>query len=189
VKALQARTAESGAIHHRSGSANIYDGDWPHADRLRICRGYLAGLSADVVELGCGTGDICGPSSTSRMVLGFDVNPECIKIAKQRFPNGCFLVQELDKIEPVKTDCLVLCEVLEHLSDPAGLVKKWAPFAQHLIVSHPLDEAEDSTLSAGDHQWSFNEADFRKWFEGFELQHQVVKMGSFDCIIGFGKKL
>lgn len=52
----------------------------------------------------------------------------------------------------------------EHLEDPTTLVRKWLPKCKAAVISHPLDEPLDSMLAAGDHCWSFSEADLLGWF-------------------------
>lgn len=194
MKPIQQRSADEGVGHHRTTGPRVYDGDWVHDNRLREVRKliakYLPFCSKDIIELGCGTGDISGPFAEEAMVLGFDCNDDAVKLAKKRFPLGCFMQGEIDKLYPTHCGVLVLSEVLEHLHDPLGLVKKWGALCEYMVISHPLDEDVRSGLSGGDHQWSFDEKDFAEWFQGFQiLDKQVVEMGSYRCILGAGKRI
>lgn len=97
---------------------------------------------------------------------------------------------EIDRADtPCEPDVVVLCEVLEHLPDPARVVQQWLPWSKASVISHPLDEEENCGLSAGDHQWSFSEQDFKSWFElgGHRLVHQeIFQMGGYKIIMGMG---
>ncbi len=146
-----------------------------------------------IVELGCGTGDICGPHVKHAEVVGFDVNPAAIRVAKQRFPGGMFVEKPIENVSLLGADCdiLVMCEVLEHLEDPLQRVKVLGPQAKFMLVSHPLDEALNSDISGGEHRWSFDMDDFHEWFRA--AGHRLLKtglfqMGMYRMVIGLGRR-
>jgi hypothetical protein len=196
VKPLRERNREDGEKLHAKIEPRIYEGEWPHDARLKrvweLLRQYIESCAdKSITELGCGTADLSGPLSSAFEVLGFDCSAAAIDEAKKRWPQGMWLAMNLDDVFPAKTGILVMCEVLEHLPDPKSVVKKWAPFAEYMVISHPLGEPEGD-LSGGEHQWEFDEADLRAWFtdNGFEVMSlETVKMGAFTDGIAIGRRI
>lgn len=168
------------------GPPRLYEHDNCQAPRIKKAREYVSRCEpASIVEFGCGTGDICGPWGF--LVHGIDANPESLAIARARYPLGNWN----NDSTPHLCDVIVLCEVLEHLEDPAGLVRKWLPRAKNSVISHPLNESLNSPLSGGEHQWSISEKDFDGWFEigGHELvEKEQFQMGAYTIIIGRGRR-
>lgn len=194
MRAIQHRSPEDGIRHHVAiFPPRVYETDRAHAPRIAKTRGYLelaiggrTGLT--IVELGCGTLDVSGPSAEQHTVYGFDCNELAIRAAKQRWPSAhlCSVL-----LGPCHCDVLVLCEFLEHIPNPDSLVKDWLPLAHSCVISHPLNEDASKGLSAGEHQWVFDEADFRNWFEigGHKLlEHESFMLdGGMPIILGRGE--
>ena len=190
--ALQERTIHAGIAHHAAIFPRIYEADVIHLPRIERARKMVkACLPVErIVELGSGTCDISGPFSTQSEVRAYDCNRGALAVAVERYPS----LQRTGNIpnEPEACDLLVLCEVLEHLPYPADLVKAWLPLAANVIISHPLNGDRDSDHSAGEHQWSFDHADFESWFElgGHELiERDCIRIGGcYDIVFGRGKR-
>jgi 2-polyprenyl-3-methyl-5-hydroxy-6-metoxy-1,4-benzoquinol methylase len=151
------------------------------------------GKQAKIIELGCGTGDISGPYAAEHDVVGIECSPSCAAEAKKRFRWMKVRTESIAEARPEPCDVLILCEVLEHLAEPMELVKKWAPLAKAMVISHPLDEQilrnQGIDLSAGEHQWAFNGADLNAWFteNNFEVcDVQTFPMGSYTDILAYG---
>lgn len=144
--------------------------------------------NSHITELGCGTCDISGSFSFRNDVYAYDCNPEALEIALDRFP----LLKATGPIpEAEPCDILILCEFLEHIPDPLTLIKAWLPLAGEVVISHPLNGDLVRDLSGGEHQWSYNEEDFKRWFAigGHEVIHQeIFQMGGYEIIIGRGKR-
>lgn len=195
---LQERTLESGWGHHQRDPVRVYAEDPVQKDRIKRAQKYLRDIIADgvghhskILELGCGTGDISGPFCYSNRVVGIDVASQQIQKARERFPNGEWLMGPVEYYASGPWDVIVMCEFLEHIEEPKKLVERWLPNASHAIISHPINEPVNSQLSAGDHCWSYTEEDFKKWFEigGHEIQdQQIFQMGAYDIALGWSKK-
>lgn len=146
--------------------------------------------NSHITELGCGTCDISGAFSFRNDVYAYDCNPAALDIAIERYPLLCKVGPIPD--EPQPSNVLIICEFLEHISDPQALVKAWLPLADEVVISHPLNGDLVRDLSGGEHQWSYNEEDFKQWFAigGHEIVHQeIFQMGCYEIIIGRGKRV
>jgi|WetSurMetagenome_2_1015567.scaffolds.fasta_scaffold01762_2 hypothetical protein len=144
-----------------------------------------------IIELGCGAADISGPfSEEGHTVTGFDVVPEAYRVCAERWPKMWFHLGPIEDVVPVSCDVLILCETLEHLYDPIGLVAGWGPLAEWMLVSHPLDEWPP--IEPG-HIWSYERADFENWFRiaGMKMvEAYTFEMGPFkNMAIGLGRRL
>jgi trans-aconitate methyltransferase len=198
MKALKQRDAEAGLEFHREIVPRIYAGDEVQRHRIGRSREMVAWcIGADysrkrglrIVELGCGTMDISGPFSKAHTVYGVECNEEAVRIAAERWPDAHLNVVSL---QPESCDVLILCEFLEHIPDPLSLVKAWLPLAEQVVISHPLNGDLKEDLSGGEHQWSFDAADFERWFEigGHKLiESEVFKMEGYDIILGRGQRV
>ena len=189
MKAMKERTAEAGELLHAMIAPRVYEGDWSHGERIDKTRALVAKTNAGtIIELGCGTADICGHFADNAAVWGYDCNEKALVLAMERYPS---LEVGLGIPEPRKCDCLILCEYLEHIPNPIEVIQAWLPLAKFSVISHPLDEELDSNLSAGEHQWSFDMEDFERWFT--LGGHKLVEMEVFDmphkCILGLGERI
>ncbi len=195
MKALKQRDSAAGLALHEKSEARIYYVDkGVHKERIERTWKMIRKCIPDrrrerIVELGCGTGDIIGAFCGRNLVTGFDCNAEALKMAQSRFPS--LSVGPIPE-EPVKANILILCEFLEHLADPVALVKAWLPLAEQVVISHPFNGDIKGDLSGGEHQWSYDAADFENWFAvgGHKLvESEVFKMEGYDIILGRGKRI
>lgn len=91
---------------------------WLREKRINISRPYIKGR---VLDYGCGVGmlaEFCLPNA----YLGVDFDKESIQTAKTRYPNFRF---DLDVSEAEKFDTIISLAVIEHVSNPASLLKKF----------------------------------------------------------------
>jgi len=195
---LKERAADAGVEHHRKLEVRVYEGDWAQRPRIAKARALVGravaevGREVHILELCCGTADISGPFAATCSVRGFDCNRAALEEAMRRFPRGAWQLAAVESLTPETCDVLILCETLEHLADPVGLVKASLPLAKHSVISHPLDEPMGSGLSNGDHQWSFTLDDFKGWFAlgGHELvEYELFEMGAYKAVIGRGRRI
>jgi len=199
VRQMKVRTVLEGVEHHKQNPVRVYANDGVQNLRIANARKYvfgaLGGLSEGmrtIVELGCGVLDISGPLSPMHEVIGVECSPNTAQRAKEMYPKAMVSIQPVEEVVPFPCDVLVLCEVLEHLMDPLGIVDKWLPMARTAVISHPLNEPLDSGLAGGDHCWSFSEKDLRHWFflGGHELQAQeAFQMGSYQIGLARGARI
>lgn len=180
--------------HLADGRAPIFEEQQP--GRIRRCRAMLDVASASldypltIWEPGCGAADISGPKSFLHTVYGCDVTDEAERIVALRFPMMHFMKLRLEEIEPQPCDVLVLCELLEHIEDPVGLVERWAPLAKRVLIGHPL--APPGTDPEPGHIWSYEMEDFNDWFRiGGHAQRDVetFPMNGYErMVLGWGER-
>lgn len=103
---------------------------WLRRARLAAVRDRLAGR---VLDYGCGVGELARSVAPERY-LGVDVDPASVASAAARFPRHRFATVDpggawLDSLENARFDTLVLLAVLEHVPEPASLLRR---LARHL---------------------------------------------------------
>jgi 2-polyprenyl-3-methyl-5-hydroxy-6-metoxy-1,4-benzoquinol methylase len=95
--------------------AFIYNGDWG-----KFSLNYLEIINAvkkefklnpkSALDIACGTGNLIGELSKKGLdVVGTDLPPEMIKVAKKNFPKVKFYVQDMSKLDINKKFDLILC--------------------------------------------------------------------------------
>jgi SAM-dependent methyltransferase len=99
---------------------------------------------AEIIEVGCGAGAILENLSKKcpfvKSLKGFDISPQAIEIAKKR-ENGnlSFANEDIILRKDIHTDLLLVIDVVEHVEDFYGFLKKLKPFSEHFVFHIPLD--------------------------------------------------
>jgi SAM-dependent methyltransferase len=116
--------------------------------RLRFFEGRLGAGARRVLDWGCGSGFNCPRLlAEGREVVGFDVSPDAIELARRCFPGVQFRVADacdprLD-LAPGTWDRILCCEVLEHVPDVpaflANLRRHLAPDGVALVTTPNRD--------------------------------------------------
>ena len=122
---------------------------WLMAGFLRSCRELLAPFRAQrVLEVGCGPGDLAGdlaagvPWFAAARYLGSDVSLEEVRAAAAIHPGDRFLAASAYRLPfpDAAFDCVVACEVFEHLEHPqAALAEVERVASGHLLLSVPWE--------------------------------------------------
>lgn len=131
-----------------------------------------------VVELGCNSCDISGPISWGHHTHVWEISPKCVEFIARTYPWVTIHSEDLEAAAPMDADLLILCEVLEHLTDPNKLVETWLPKAKYALISSPLNGDLTGDLSGGEHVYSFAEEDFQNFVT--LGGHQVIHQGQFQ---------
>ena len=167
--------------------------EFAQGDRVRKARAIierileLEGGRQLIVEPGCSTGDISGYFSTDNNVIGIDVTPGAADHAKRKWPRMTVYEERVENFAPITCDILVLCEFLEHITDPVGFVKAWLPRARYVVIGHPL--VGDGNDPEPGHPFAYYDVDFANWFElgHHELQEAWTFPMGYHMVIGWGK--
>lgn len=144
---------------------------------------------AIIIEPGCSSGDVSGFFSNEHDVCGIDVVPAAVQATRSRWPRMNVLHAQAEDIAPVDCDILVLCEFLEHITDPVDFVQRWLPLAKHVVIGHPLN---DLGYEPG-HVWSYTYEDYLNWF--VLGGHQMVETHLFamdpfpEMVLGLGRRI
>lgn len=208
MKALLERTQFEGIKHHERDPVRVYVDDSIQATRIQQTVGMaqraLATLGPgrhSVLELGCGTADISGQLSVDHEIIGIDCNPLSIAMANRRWLRGSdhdpyYAAREIPSPEAQDIidaggDLVILCELLEHMTDPIDLVERCLPNFKLCVISHPLDGDLRGDLSGGDHCWSLSREDFFNWFNvgGHSVEEsREFSTGEYKIGLGWGKR-
>ncbi len=74
-------------------------------------------LDSSVLEIGCGTGDFIGHLKPSQGA-GIDFSPQMIEMAKKKYPEYLFLVDDIEDLHLTeKFDYVVMSDLVGHLTD------------------------------------------------------------------------
>lgn len=190
MKLLIDRTPQEGVEHHRKNPVRVYSEDPIQKSRIVRSREMVQHAIWDlsgpvaIIEPGCGTSDVCGPLYVRGevVVYGFDCNEACVREAKRRYPDCHYDCRTLDDFDDTKPwacpEIVVLCELLEHVTEPVRVAKSFLERSSASVISHPLDEKEGSSLSGGDHSWSLSMDDHRNFFKAGG--HKIVESETFE---------
>jgi SAM-dependent methyltransferase len=151
--------------------------------RWRLVIHELRGLSkgAVVVDLGCGSGALLeriGKAFPDARLIGIDMEPVALAIAKRRLPSAQFERADLDAdgfiaTSPERADAVVCSEVLEHLAEPARalqLARELLRPGGRLVVTVPAGAMNDFDRAIG----------HRKHYRLVELRELLTSAGFDD---------
>ncbi|MCG2712071.1 MAG: class I SAM-dependent methyltransferase [Candidatus Omnitrophica bacterium] len=104
----------------------------------------------DLIDIGCGTGEILKRVSDYFKIkdiqvnpIGYDLSQEIIDQAKRSFPQGSFYSAVFDKQSYKKQTGIsiaLLIDILEHIQDPAALLKDVRESCDYVICHLPLED-------------------------------------------------
>jgi SAM-dependent methyltransferase len=135
-----------------------------HVERYAIIRQFMHGR---IVDCACGVGYgtwLLAKNPDVTQAYGVDIDGEAIEAARQEFGSGKieFIQGDIAKLKLEAIDVLVSLETIEHLPDPADLVR----FAQRagvreVIVSFP---SKKTTHYNPHHLWDLTTSDITDLF-------------------------
>lgn len=78
------------------------------------------------LDVGCNAGFFCGAAleSGAEKVVGIDVNPETIEMARRNFPNASFIASGWDKLPDGNFDVVLLLSALHYADDQEDLIER-----------------------------------------------------------------
>ena len=104
----------------------LQQGDMP--DEFSAVFALMSWEDKDVMDAGCGTGDMCALISDAgaKSVLGVDFAESAIEEAQKKYeaPNLKYACINVDEIEQT-FDVIISNGTLEHMDDPLGTLKAW----------------------------------------------------------------
>jgi ubiquinone/menaquinone biosynthesis C-methylase UbiE len=100
-----------------------------YAEIGRIIK-FIIPPNKEVLEIGCGTGDLLAQTEPSRGV-GIDFSEEMIKVAQKKYPNLEFRTEDAENLKlNEKFDYIIMSDLIGHLSDV------WQAFRELRKVTH-----------------------------------------------------
>ena len=102
--------------------------EWINFYKNKLPKFILNKKNKNSLDIGCGYGGCVSAFKRLKFdAFGIDVQKRCINKAKKNFPNAKFILGTIDNLiknKYVNFDIITLHDVLEHIADPDGLIKK-----------------------------------------------------------------
>jgi SAM-dependent methyltransferase len=137
---------KDGAYLDLNPTYHVEDSAWKAAHivkLLRLYNNYDLAVCKDVIEVGCGGGQILQGLSTSGYFSnasyhGYDINPDAIELAQSLSRHIEF--QAIDFLDSAVTGDLIVCaDVFEHIDDYYGFLAKLRSKGRYFVFNIPLD--------------------------------------------------
>jgi SAM-dependent methyltransferase len=99
---------------------------------------------SDVIEVGCGAGEnlveLSKQFPSIKKLTGYDISPQAIELAQKKISDRISFFNEDLSINPaVSTELLLVIDVLEHIDDFYGFLRKLKTKSKHFVFHIPLD--------------------------------------------------
>lgn len=122
---------------------------------------------ASIVDLGCGDGGLLallGEALSDTPMWGYDLAPANVDAAwAKRLVNARCINVVNDPDNVVWGDLAIATEMLEHLLDPHGFVRRIAGRSRFLVASSPYVETDESHYAF--HTWAWDKEGYRELME------------------------
>lgn len=177
--------------HHRSRAPHLEQDS--HKARLNQAIEYvykaadLLQMPVTVSDLGCGDGGLLSQVQKSdlvRQAWGYDFQPSNQEGWQERGVEG-YLKDAFgkDKYTVKYGNVTVTTEVLEHLADPHGTLKRIAKKTSYLVASSPYDE--NAVHFDECHAWAWDKEGYRDLIEnaGFTVLEHIELAWKFQVLL------
>jgi SAM-dependent methyltransferase len=123
---------------------SVADSAWKASHILEMI-GRHAFVPKRVCDVGCGAGEVLRqlhdrlPGQDITFV-GYDISPQALELAHERESERLsFKLAHLPQDDEASFDLLLVIDVIEHVEDPFGFLRKLATKTTHTILHIPLD--------------------------------------------------
>ncbi len=107
-----------------------------HMERYEYAAQVLAGKR--VLDCACGMGYGTAILAQSCDVLGVDIDPEAITLAREQYPGCNFEVGDIHTVPKRAFEAFVSFETLEHLEQPSAILNRLPESISDIVVSAPI---------------------------------------------------
>src|SRR5829696_2782998 len=133
----------AGGYASRHPTWHVEDSAWKAAQIVKMLRRHDL-RPRKVCEVGCGAGEILrqlrGPLGDDARLVGYEISPQAYELAVERSGPGLeFKLADFLAAPEPDVDLLLLIDVIEHVEDHLGFLRRVRPHAQHTILHIPLD--------------------------------------------------
>jgi SAM-dependent methyltransferase len=133
----------NGAYFANNPDWDIADAKWKVAVIATLLKQNNLNVS-DVIEVGCGAGEnlveLAKLLPSIKKLTGYDISPQAIELAQKKISDRISFFNEDPAINPsVSTDLLLVIDVLEHIDDFYGFLRKLKTKSEHFVFHIPLD--------------------------------------------------
>jgi len=97
-----------------------------------------------ILEIGTGRGDVLGALNTFERKIGADISDEALQQHKAIYPKHELIKIDADNTLPLddnQVDCVLLCDILEHVDKPVELLKEAARVGKYVLLKIPVEKA------------------------------------------------
>ena len=99
---------------------------------------------ADVIEIGCGAGanlvELADRFDSVKQLRGYDISPQAIALAEKKATDRIsYFNEDLATADNIKTQLLLVIDVIEHVDDFYGFLRKLKMKSEYFIFHIPLD--------------------------------------------------
>ena len=130
-----------GTYLSQNPSWHAEDAPWKLAHILRVLKqAHLTGF-ANVLDGGCGSGDIVkswAAKAPRVKFTGWDISPQAYELAVRNAPSNVRFIQS-QLLPEGPFDLALAIDVIEHLENPAAWLARVAGCAPYLVLHVPLD--------------------------------------------------
>lgn len=108
-------------------------------------------LPSTICEIGCGAGEILNQLSSQlnggKKYFGYEISPQAFALcSKKARDNLCFFLEDLLKKDDEYFDLIMAIDVLEHVDDYIGFLRKIQTKGKYKIFHIPLDLSVQTVL-------------------------------------------
>jgi SAM-dependent methyltransferase len=100
--------------------------------------------ATEVMEIGCGAGanlaELAQKDGRIKKLTGYDISPQAIELANKNSSDRInFINADLAANENIKTELMLVIDVVEHVDDYYGFLRKLKPKSDYFVFHIPLD--------------------------------------------------
>ena len=107
-------------------------------------------VSKTICEVGCGSGEILNQLSEKMpkdaSFSGYEISPQAFSLCKSKEKSNLkFYLEDLQKGQKVLFDLVMAIDVIEHVEDYLGFLRKLKKYGKYKIFHIPFDQSSFST--------------------------------------------
>jgi SAM-dependent methyltransferase len=133
----------NGGYFKNNPTWNTEDSEWKAGVILNLLKKNSVAVT-DVVEIGCGAGEnLSELSKRDNDILklrGYDISPQAIGLAQNKSSDKIsFFNEDIIKSENILTELMLVIDVVEHVDDCYGFLRKLKSKSTYFVFHIPLD--------------------------------------------------
>jgi SAM-dependent methyltransferase len=122
---------------------NMEDSRWKAAVIFNLLKKNNIAVT-EVTETGCGAGgnlvELAKLNSSIKSITGYDISPQAIELAKKNATDKInFFHGDITQKENINTELMLIIDVVEHVDDFYGFLRKIKPMSKYFVFHIPLD--------------------------------------------------
>ena len=132
-----------GAYFKNNPTWDIEDSTWKAAVIFNLLQKNNIAVT-QVIEIGCGAGgnlvELSKLDNNIKSLIGYDISVEAIELARKNTSDKInFFNEDILQKEPVHTELMLVIDVVEHVDDFYGFLRKMRPKSDCFVFHIPLD--------------------------------------------------